>query len=51
MLNRLTYIMQSGGGYTKEEVNNYVFKGIKPQKKKKENNNNHSNKDKTSEKK
>ena len=36
MMDRLQLILHSDGEYTKEEVNDYVFKGIKPKKKKKE---------------
>ena len=36
MMNRLQAIFQSDGEYTKDEVNDYVFKGVKPKKKKKE---------------
>ena len=54
MLERLQAIMKSEGNYTKEEVNNYVFKGIKPQRKNKEekneeNNNNNNEDDKMDE--
>ncbi len=35
MMDRLQIIMQSDGEYTKEDINNYVFNGIKPKKKKK----------------
>ncbi len=36
MMDRLQLILHSDVEYTKEEVNDYVFKGIKPKKKKKE---------------
>ena len=36
MMDRLQLILHSDGEYNKEEVNDYVFKGIKPKKKKKE---------------
>jgi hypothetical protein len=36
MMDRLQYIIKSDGEYTKEEINDYVFKGIKPKKKNKE---------------
>ena len=36
MLERLQEIMDNEGDYTKEEINNYVFKGIKPKKSSKE---------------
>ncbi len=39
MMERLEYIMKSDGEYSKEEINDYVFKGIKPKKKKKEDQN------------
>ena len=45
MLNRLQKIMTKDEEYTKEEVNDYVFKGIKPQKKSKEGKNEESSND------
>ena len=34
MMDRLNLILRSNEEYTKEEVNNFVFKGIKPKRKK-----------------
>ena len=51
MMDRLQIIMQSDGEYTKEDINNYVFNGIKPKKKKNdEQNKEEENKDENNEK-
>ena len=43
MMNRLQTILTSDNEYTKDEVNNYVFKGIRPHKKTKEDKSQESN--------
>ena len=45
MTERLQVIMQSDAELTKEEINNFVFKGIKPNKKKKREDNQEINKE------